>query len=184
MSAWPAVRSACAGDINGDGFDDLLVGGHGRFYYSSQTYDVSGTSGRAYIIFGKAGRFDAEISLDNLNGNDGFTFFPQSSRYDYITSVSSTGDINGDGFDDAVLTDNTISFVVFGKTDGFQASISEYSLDGTNGFVIDNVGNSVTGNKDVNGDGLSGPGFHRKPYVYRHLRQNNRLQRRNRCEHA
>ena len=56
---------ASAGDVNGDGFDDLIVGAHGA--------DPNGSdSGASYVVFGQAGGFAAEIELSDLDGTNGF----------------------------------------------------------------------------------------------------------------
>jgi hypothetical protein len=53
---------ASAGDVNGDGIDDLLIGA--RFV------DVNGNTyaGRSYVVFGKTGNFGASFDLANLDG--------------------------------------------------------------------------------------------------------------------
>jgi hypothetical protein len=54
-----------AGDVNGDGFDDILIGAYG--------VDSNGEFfGASYVIFGKAGGFSANLDLSTLNGTNGF----------------------------------------------------------------------------------------------------------------
>ena len=53
-----------AGDVNGDGLDDVSFGILGD---SSKNYSVSG-----YVVFGKVAGFDAEIDLSEFDGSDGF----------------------------------------------------------------------------------------------------------------
>ena len=51
-----------AGDINGDGFDDVIIGAFNA--------DPHGTSsGASYVVFGKAGGFAANLDLSSLNGS-------------------------------------------------------------------------------------------------------------------
>jgi len=158
--AGSAVSSA--GDINGDGFDDVIIGAphagyagpHGYYYY-----DHAYARGRVYVLFGKGDSFSPTIDLATLNGADGFRFDGEEEG-DYAGgSVSTAGDINGDGLDDLVVgaAGGNKSYVIFGSTTGFSDLAS---LDGTNGFRIDGlvandyVGSSVSSAGDINGDGL------------------------------
>ena len=92
----------------------------------------------------------------------------EGGTYDYSWSGSSVGDINGDGFDDALVATygsdaqgnySCGSHVVFGGAEGIDAGIDPASLDGTNGFRLlagggDVYGWAVSGAGDVNGDGF------------------------------
>nr|WP_322744471.1 MULTISPECIES: integrin alpha [unclassified Coleofasciculus] len=156
-----------AGDINGDGIDDLIIG--------ATRADPNGNSsaGETYIVFGKSGSFDASLNLSELNGSNGFVIngidFYDVSGF----SVSGAGDINGDGFDDLIIgapvVDTTEvfydppsgeSYVVFGQAEGFGASLNLSDLNGSNGFIIsginsaDLLGISVSGAGDINDDGI------------------------------
>src|SRR4030095_15132406 len=60
-----------AGDVNGDGFDDVIVGAD----------RVNGSSsGAAYVVFGHAGKFANTLSLSNLTGANGFKTFGAPGR--------------------------------------------------------------------------------------------------------
>lgn len=93
------ISVASAGDVNGDGHADLLVG---AFHHDGDATD----SGAAYLIFGAAGLSpDAgTINLDTIaQGIGGFKFSGETSE-DYLgRSVSAAGDVNGDGFDDLII---------------------------------------------------------------------------------
>ena len=136
-----------AGDVNGDGFDDVIVGDlYGGSYYS----------GSSYVVFGKASGFDAMLELSSLDGSNGFRL-DTSLSYSYSgSSVSSAGDINGDGFADLIIgtLSRTINYVVFGKASGFSAAMNLSSLDGENGFHLVGTFNSVSSAGDINGDGF------------------------------
>ncbi|MGF1455653.1 MAG: Calx-beta domain-containing protein [Alphaproteobacteria bacterium] len=162
-----AVSSA--GDINGDGFDDLMVGATNRSL-SGRT-----TTGQTSIIFGTGTGFDATLNLSTLDGQNGFTLNGVDAGDLSGRGVSSIGDVNADGIDDILIgaeradrpsTDNMgEAYVVFGST-GFGATgaasgIDLSTLDGVNGFVLQGVGagdfagRAVSGAGDVNDDGVA-----------------------------
>ena len=55
-----------AGDVNGDGYADILIGA-----LIADPGGVSG-SGETYVVFGKSGSFGASLDLGSLDGSDGF----------------------------------------------------------------------------------------------------------------
>ncbi len=150
-----------AGDVNGDGFDDLLIGVNNN--------DPNGPfSGSSYVVFGKATGFHATMNLSSLDGTNGFLLDGEMEFDQSGSSVSSAGDVNGDGFDDVIIGaitaslnggDSGSSYVVFGKATGFNATMNLSNLDGKNGFRLDggqpwDEAGLVSGAGDVNGDGF------------------------------
>lgn len=150
-----------AGDVNGDGFADLIIGAYGN--------DAGGSdAGRSYVVWGKAD--GTEVNLDNVAlGMGGFAITGELAGDQSGQSVSSAGDVNGDGFADLIIGANLNdvagatagrSYVVWGKADGTEVNLDNVAL-GTGGFAItgesvgDNSGYSVSGAGDVNGDGLA-----------------------------
>ena len=155
-----------AGDINGDGLDDIIVGA-----YLADGLN-GGNSGASYVVFGKTDGSVVELStIADTNDNDGFVLNGVDANDRSGRSVSGAGDINGDGLDDiivgAYLADGLnggnsgASYVVFGKTDGSVVELSTIADTNDNdGFVLNGVdandrsGRSVSGAGDINGDGL------------------------------
>ena len=136
-----------AGDVNGDGLDDILIGAR-----EADPNNVT-SSGASYVVFGKSDGSVVELStIDNADdGNAGFVINGVDMNDRSSFNLSGGGDINGDGLDDIIIgageaepngvvatEDNRgASYVVFGKSDGAIVELSEID-DGNdnNGFVI------------------------------------------------
>ena len=86
-----------AGDVNGDGIDDLIIGA--SFADSGDHVDA----GESYVVFGKNTGFDPSFDLANLSEADGFVINGANEGDRSGHSVSGTGDINGDGIDDLII---------------------------------------------------------------------------------
>ncbi len=142
-----------AGDVNGDGLDDIIVGApKGGFEF---TY----TTGHAYVVFGKPD--GAAVGLADVAGGDGgFIMNGLAGVYDYTGwSVSGAGDVNGDGLDDVIVGGASSPVVVFGKADGVPIDLDDVVAGKGAGFALIappgvSAGSSVSGAGDVNGDGL------------------------------
>ncbi|KIE06305.1 FG-GAP repeat protein, partial [Candidatus Jidaibacter acanthamoeba] len=151
-NAGHAVSSA--GDINGDGIADLIIGAE----------SVNYPAGASYVVFGSKTPFASSINVSDLDGSNGFRLNGASGDNAGI-SVSRAGDINGDGIDDLIIgayranSNAGASYVVFGSKTPFSSSINLSGLDGSNGFKLngaasDSAGNSVSSAGDINGDGI------------------------------
>jgi len=120
-----------AGDVNGDGYADLIVGATG--------VEVGGSdfAGAAYVVFGKADGFE-NIDLTSLGAEDGFIIWGDSAPDRAGFSVSGAGDVNGDGFADLIVgarngndggADAGEAYVVFGRADGFGVDTTTVSSE-------------------------------------------------------
>ncbi|HQV89757.1 MAG TPA: VCBS repeat-containing protein, partial [Nitrosomonas sp.] len=160
-----------AGDMNGDGFDDIVVGGK----RGASLYDPS------YVIFGKNTPFSATFDPSTLNGNNGFQLIHDVYGANRTTTA---GDFNGDGFDDLLVAGTTYSdsaSIFFGKGTGFSSteSLSTAVQDKNTSISIVGLGSndnntiSVSSAGDINGDhiddiilGYEGDGFYQAGSSY------------------
>jgi hypothetical protein len=131
---------AAAGDVNGDGYDDIIVGAYG---YSSST-------GRAYVFHGSAAGIDS-TAITTLTG-------PSSSSY-FGRAVAGAGDVDRDGYDDVVVgaygTTNGNAYVFHGSAAGVGSTATTTLTGATSGSQL---GTSVAGAGDVDGDGYDDVG--------------------------
>ncbi|MEH2002478.1 MAG: hypothetical protein V7L00_27720 [Nostoc sp.] len=157
------ISVSSAGDVNSDGIADLIIGAS----YADPNGDGSGQS---YVVFGKSTGFSATLNLSDLNGANGFAINGIAADDGSGYSVSSAGDVNSDGIADLIIgapgaspnaNSSGQSYVVFGKSTGFSATLNLSDLNGANGFAINGInagdysGYSVSSAGDVNSDGIA-----------------------------
>jgi hypothetical protein len=154
---------AGAGDVNGDGLADLIVG--------APNSDPPGLldAGRSYVVFGKAGISAVDLAAVSA-GSGGFVINGEQINAWSGSVVAGAGDVNGDGLADLIVAappstadgreSAGSSYVVYGKADTATVDLSAITA-GSGGFVIhgeiewDQSGRSVAAAGDVNGDGLA-----------------------------
>ncbi len=130
-----------AGDVNGDGYDDLVVG-------ARKASEGGIKAGKAYVFFGGP---DPDPTPDMvLIGPWAYAFFGDD--------VAGLGDVNGDGYDDIIvgapaddqiIDDNGWAFIFYGGST--PDTIADIEIEGV--AIDDNFGTAVASAGDINGDG-------------------------------
>src|SRR5439155_970301 len=135
---------ATAGDVNGDGYADVIVGAH--LYDNGQSNE-----GRAFVYLGSA---------SGLASTPAWTAESNQANADFGTSVAAAGDVNSDGFGDVIVgadlydngqTDEGRIFVYLGSATGL-APAPDWTADSNQADAA--FAFSVAAAGDVNGDGF------------------------------
>ncbi|HEX6430029.1 MAG TPA: FG-GAP-like repeat-containing protein, partial [Niastella sp.] len=145
VGAQMGISVAGAGDINGDGYSDVIVGAN--LYDNGQTDE-----GAAFVYYGSATGINITI-VTTLESN-------QATAYAGY-AVASAGDVNGDGYSDVIVgayqydkgqTDEGVAFVYHGSATGVNTA-AVTTIESNQATA--NMGYAVASAGDVNGDGYS-----------------------------
>lgn len=146
---------ATAGDFNGDGFADMLVGAS---EYSAGASPDNWGVGAAYLILGGPSAPDTVLDASAAQ-------YTGEAAYDQAgTCVASAGDVDGDGFDDLLVgapgsdaagTWAGVAYMIQGAAAPASRSLSEADAKYYGESDADFAGMSLAGAGDVNGDGPS-----------------------------
>ncbi|MGD8375349.1 MAG: FG-GAP-like repeat-containing protein [Acidobacteriota bacterium] len=145
--AWLGYQVASAGDVNGDGFADIVAGSHGHS-------DEFLRQGGAFLWLGSA-------EGPWIGGDPVWAVVGDRPSAYLGKAVRSAGDVNGDGYDDIIvgafgysdsLVQQGAAFVYFGSPQGPSVT-ADWKVEGTE--AVGYLGFSVCGAGDVNGDGYA-----------------------------
>ena len=144
---------AIAGDVNADGYADLLIG--------APENDVGGSeSGQTYLVFGKAVDWDVEVDLGTADAS----FWGEAVADNAGTAVAGAGDVDGDGYDDMLISaprndDGAIeagqTYLILGRSAGWiqdiHLSVADASFLGE--MANDQSGYALSAAGDTDSDG-------------------------------
>jgi len=159
------IAVAGAGDVNGDGYADLIIGAH------AAAAGGQPRAGASYLVFGHAGGWAATLDLGTLEGGAGVRLDGAAAHDGSGIAVAAAGDVNGDGYADLLIGAGYAdpngrqlagaSYLVFGHAGGWGARLELGALNGADGVRFDGAtagetsGLAVAGAGDVNGDGYA-----------------------------
>jgi hypothetical protein len=157
---YTGISVAGAGDVNGDGRDDIIVGA----YLSAANGAMSGA---AYVLYGKATPSTVILDVTGLPAADGYLIKGAAAGDEAGAHVASAGDVNGDGKADIAVgaigaaangTGSGAVYVLYGKATPTTITLNNTALPAADGYVIKgaaaaNLAGFAVGAADLNGDG-------------------------------
>ncbi len=142
-------KMAGAGDVDGDGYEDILLG-------APRNDDAGEDAGKIYTILGRTGGWPTDLGNADLAFTGEFTG-------DQLSVVAAAGDTNGDGYDDFLLgapyNDDTGNeagkvYLLHGRSTGWPADLALADATWAGEAEGDRLGWDLNSAGDVDGDGL------------------------------
>ena len=165
INSGAGFSSSSAGDFNGDGIEDVLVGA------PFATPSGRTQAGTVYIVYGQPGGYATPLNLDSMTPSQGFAVYGAAANDRLGYTVSSIKDFNNDGIDDIIVgapfatslvrTQAGTAYILYGQPGGYAAPIDlSVSLPVNQGFAVYGaglnykLGYAVNRAGDFNHDGI------------------------------
>jgi hypothetical protein len=154
QNSYFGLAMAGGGDINGDNYDDIVIGARSYTDYSNVS-NMHPEAGAIYIFYGSSGGINPSTPPDVIKHNE--------NNAHYGHKVEFAGDINNDGFSDIIVSavgqsnwritapDDGTAYVYYGGSSGLNHTPASTI---TSNKSLSTMGSGVAG-ADVNGDGYS-----------------------------
>jgi len=151
---WAGMSVSGVGDVNGDGYDDFIIGANGNDHGGDR-------AGQTYLILGKAIGWSMDVNISNADAS----FTGNGARVTSGFEVSGVGDVNGDEYNDFIIgshgddegaEDAGQTYLIFGRASGWamDTNLTEANASFLGEEKDDRSGYTISGAGDVNGDGF------------------------------
>jgi hypothetical protein len=154
---------ANAGDVNGDGLPDLIVGAPGYDFQLPQI--IRSNTGAAYLWLGRSNLVNIPLSLTNTDWSYGLGSLLIAANTEYGFALAGAGDVDGDGFGDVIVgapgynngtgQPRGRAYIHPGSSNGLVRIISATLIPPPMSGSEHRFGEAVAGIGDINRDGFA-----------------------------